>query len=62
MYTSNYHRGTEQEQFPTGESVKGSGDKKSGGGGLRSGVIRDIQTLSAVAETEVAFKDYRSLA
>lgn len=25
-------------------------------------VMRDIQTLSAVAETEVAFKDYRSLA
>lgn len=29
---------------------------------LFTGVMQDIHTLSAVAETEVAFKDYQSLA
>lgn len=70
MCTTNYHRKTEQGQFRTGESVpsqegeeeEGGGNEKSGAGGLLSGVMRDIQTLSTVAETEVAFKDYRSLA
>lgn len=38
------------------------GNQKSGAGGLLAEVMQDIQTLSAMAETEVAFKDYRSLA
>jgi hypothetical protein len=42
------------------EGTKGS--QKSGAGGLLAEVMQDIQTLSAMAETEVAFKDYRSLA
>lgn len=38
------------------------GNQKSEAGGLPTKVMQDIQTLSAMAETEVAFKDYRSLA
>lgn len=37
-------------------------NQKSVAGGLLAEVMQDIQTLSAMAETEVAFKDYRSLA
>lgn len=38
------------------------GNQKNGAGGSLAEVMQDIQTLSAMAETEVAFKDYRSLA
>lgn len=38
------------------------GNQKSGAGGLLAEVMQDIQTLSAMAETEMAFKDYWSLA
>lgn len=70
MCTTNYHRETEQGQFHTGESMspwddEGAGTKReesNEASRLLAGVMRDMQTLSAIAGTEMAFKDYRSLA